>query len=116
MQVPRLLQLRANLLTGNAIWFIIPTVLCVLLLIYTFWKKKDLKLVALFFCLSGMAGFLEIVIFRLHGVNGLRPLTRTKGRRFCLIPLSIKVQKNKAKHTAKKLVAIPDGMTYTGSI
>lgn len=57
------LQLSERILKGNAIWFIILTVIFVLLLIFTFWKKKDQKLVVLFFCMSGIAGFLENVIF-----------------------------------------------------
>jgi hypothetical protein len=63
MLLPKTLQLREHFLMGNAIWFIILAVLSVLLLIYTFWRKKDLKLVALYLGLSAIAGFLEDVIF-----------------------------------------------------
>ncbi|KRF03368.1 hypothetical protein ASG89_23285 [Paenibacillus sp. Soil766] len=56
------LQLRVPILMGNAIWFLILAGLSIILVVYVFWRKKDLKLLALFFGLGAIAGYLENVI------------------------------------------------------
>jgi len=48
---------------GNAIWFILLAALSILLLTYTLWKKRDVRLLMLFFGLGAIAGLLEFVIF-----------------------------------------------------
>jgi hypothetical protein len=59
---PQILQLRVPIIFGNAIWFIILAVLSLLLIVFTFWRKRDLKLLALYLGLGAFAGYLENVI------------------------------------------------------
>ncbi|MDF2964261.1 MAG: hypothetical protein K0S39_5996 [Paenibacillus sp.] len=47
---------------GNTIWFILLAGLSLLLIAFTFWKKKDFKLLALFLGLGAIAGYFENVI------------------------------------------------------
>ncbi len=48
---------------GSALWFIILAILSIMLLLYTFWRKKDLKLLALFLFLSSIAFAFEYIVF-----------------------------------------------------
>ncbi len=59
---PQILQLRVPIIFGNAIWFIILAVLSLLLIVFIFWRKRDLKLLALYLGLGAIAGYLENVI------------------------------------------------------
>jgi hypothetical protein len=63
MQFPKALQLISQIHMESAIWFIALAVLSVLLLVITFWKKKDMKLGALKMSTGGLAAFFENVIF-----------------------------------------------------
>lgn len=56
-------QLREHMLMGNAIWFIIVAVPSVLFLIYIYWRKRDLKLVALHSFLIAISFMFDLVIF-----------------------------------------------------
>ncbi|WP_164779678.1 hypothetical protein [Paenibacillus kobensis] len=47
----------------TALWFVIPAVLCTILFIVIFWRKKDLKLWMLYLCLNAISLFLEDAIF-----------------------------------------------------
>ncbi|WP_221568770.1 hypothetical protein [Alkalihalobacillus sp. TS-13] len=58
-----ILLIRQHIMAGNTVWFLIPGIIFVLLLVFTLLKKKDMKLVVLYFSMSAIAGFLEIVIF-----------------------------------------------------
>jgi hypothetical protein len=48
---------------GNAFWFLGLAVLSVLLVIFTLWRKRDLKLAALYLALGSIASYLEDVIY-----------------------------------------------------
>ncbi|WP_218094150.1 hypothetical protein [Paenibacillus solanacearum] len=56
------LQLRHDI-PATAFWFIILAILSILLLAYTFWRKKDLKLVAFYLFMTTLAYMLDFVIF-----------------------------------------------------
>lgn len=60
---PQTLQLRVPILMENAIWFMLLVGLSLLLLFYTFWRKRDIKLLVLFLGLGAIAGLLDNVIF-----------------------------------------------------
>ncbi len=61
--LPQTLQLRVPILMENAIWFMLLAGLSFLLLFYTFWRKRDIKLIVLFLGLGAIAGLLDNVIF-----------------------------------------------------
>jgi hypothetical protein len=63
MLLSRVRHLGDYIHVASAGWFLILAVLSLLLKIFVFWKKKDLKVVALQFCLSGIAGYFEDVVF-----------------------------------------------------
>jgi hypothetical protein len=63
MLLPQALQLREHIRMADAVWFLILAALSVLLLIYTFWRKRDLKLVALYSFLNTISVIFELVIF-----------------------------------------------------
>ncbi|MCR2805468.1 hypothetical protein [Paenibacillus soyae] len=55
-------MLRENILTGNALWFLLLGGLSLLLIAYTFWRKRDPKLLALYLGLGAIAGYFENVV------------------------------------------------------
>jgi hypothetical protein len=55
-------KIRTNI-PPTALWFVIPYVLCSILFIVIFWRKKDLKLWMLYLCLNAISLFLENTIF-----------------------------------------------------
>jgi hypothetical protein len=60
--LPQTLQLKVPIQMGNAIWFLILAVLSLFLIVFSFYRKKDMKLLALFFGLSAIAAYFENVI------------------------------------------------------
>lgn len=58
----RLSMLRENMLSGNAVWLLLLGGLSLILFAYTFWRKGDLKLLALYLGLGAIAGYFENVV------------------------------------------------------
>jgi hypothetical protein len=63
MQLSKVLQLGDHIHMASAIWFLILAVLSLFLKIYTIWREKNPKVLALQFCMSGISGYFESVVF-----------------------------------------------------
>ncbi|QKS46094.1 hypothetical protein HUB94_17885 [Paenibacillus cellulosilyticus] len=51
------------MIKANAVWFIGLAVLSIMIIFYTLWKKKDLKLLVLFLGLDALGAFFENVVY-----------------------------------------------------
>jgi hypothetical protein len=60
--LPQTLQLKVPIHMENAIWFIILAILSLFLIAYTFYRKKNLKLLPLLLGVSAVASYFENVI------------------------------------------------------
>lgn len=61
--IQQALQRIGSIFTYNASWFIILAVLSIALFVFVFWKKRNAKLLALYFFVGSLAAYLENVIF-----------------------------------------------------
>lgn len=55
--------MRQNIDMHYAIWYIILAMLCIVLIAYTIWKKRDIKLLLLLLFMTGIASYFENIVF-----------------------------------------------------